>query len=39
MKKPNGTDLLLMLANLFAEQNGVEISCEIIGEKNEKEST
>lgn len=39
MKQPNGTDLLEMLANLLAEQNGVKITYEIIGEQNEEEST
>ena len=40
MKHPSGKDLLTMLAKLLAEQNGVEITFEIIGEeKNEKENT
>lgn len=39
MKKPNGTDLLALLANLLAEQNGVKITYEVIGEQNEEENT
>lgn len=29
MKEPNGTDLLLTLVKLYAEQSGVKITCEI----------
>lgn len=29
MKEPNGIDLLRTLINLYAEQEGVKITCEI----------
>ena len=41
MKTPNGTDLLRTLINLYADQEGVKITCEIrkaesIHKENEK---
>ena len=36
MKQPNGTDILLLLAKLLAEQEGVKIKCTVKGSKNEK---
>lgn len=37
MKEPNGTDLLLTLVKLYAEQSGVKITCEIHKTNNTKE--
>lgn len=34
MKVPNGADLLRTLIKLYAEQNGVKITCEIHKAKN-----
>lgn len=38
MKKPNGTELMRLLASLLAEQEGVVITYKI-GERNEEENT
>lgn len=37
MKEPNGADLLRTLIKLYAEQEGVKISCEIIHRRKDDE--
>ena len=36
MKEPNGVDLLRKLIELYAEQEGVKITCEIIKKEKAK---
>lgn len=36
MKEPNGADLLRTLIKLYAEQEGVKITCEIIHNSERK---
>ena len=36
MKKPSGKDLLALLVSLYADQNGVNITYEVIERKKEK---